>query len=61
MALGLFVAVRGLLSSCGLWSPEHTVSVVAMHRLSNCGVQAPEHVGSVVAAHELSSCGAQAQ
>ena len=49
-----FVAVRGLLSSCGF-------------SLSSCGVQSPEHVGSVVCgtwalvvARELSSCDVRA-
>ena len=48
-AHGIYVAVRGLLSSCGLWAPEHMGY--------SFGAQAPERVGSVVAACGLSSCG----
>ena len=36
----LFVAARGLLSSCGFWAPEHVGSVVATWGLSSCGTQA---------------------
>ena len=56
----LFVAVCGLLSSCGTWAPECLGSVVVVRSLSSCGVQALEHVGSVVAVHGLScptACG----
>ena len=55
----LFVAVRGLLSSCGAWSLELTGSVVAACGLSSCSAQALEHTGSVVAVWGLSSCSAQ--
>ena len=44
-ALGLFVAGRGLLSSC----------VCRFFSLSSCGAWAPECVGSVVVVHGLSS------
>ena len=36
----IFVAVRGLLSSCGARAPEHVGSVVALHRLSSRGTWA---------------------
>ena len=52
--------VHGLLSSCGEWAPERTVSVVVAHGLSSCGMWASEHVSSVVVAHGLScpaACG----
>ena len=55
-----FLAVRGLLSSCGVQTPERAGSVVAAHGLSSCGARALEHTGSVVAAHGLScpaACG----
>ena len=32
--LGLLVAVRRLLSSCGVWAPERSGSVVVAHGLS---------------------------
>ena len=34
MARGIFIAMFGFLSSCGLWTPEHLGSVVAAHELS---------------------------
>ena len=37
MGRGLFVAVCGFLSSCGVRAPEHVGSVVAAHGLSSCG------------------------
>ena len=37
---GLFIAAHRLLSSCGVWAPEHAGSVVAACRLSSCGMQA---------------------
>ena len=37
---GSFVAVHGLLSSCGSWALEHAGSVVAVRGLSSCGVWA---------------------
>ena len=54
------VAVCGLLSSCGMWAPECTGSVVGARWLSSCGVRALERVGSVVVACGLScpvACG----
>ena len=39
-AHGLFVAVCGLLSSCGAPAPEHMGSVAAVPRLSSCGAWA---------------------
>ena len=36
----LFIVVCGLLSSCGVWAPEHMGSVVVAYRLSNCCMQA---------------------
>ena len=54
---GLFVAVHGLLSSCGSPAPECVGSLVVLCGLSSCGAWAPEHVGSVVGDHGLSSCG----
>ena len=56
-AHGPFVAVCGLLSSCGAQAPDCVGSVVAAHGLSSCGVQAPKHMGSVVVVHWFSSCG----
>ena len=44
MAHGLFDAVRGLLSSCGVQAPEHTGSLVVALRLScpaACGILVP--------------------
>ena len=38
--LRLFVAARGLLSSCGMWASEHTGPVVVARRLSNSRVLA---------------------
>ena len=43
MVCRLFVAVRGLLSSCGMQAPERVGSVV-------------QHAGSLVVACRLSSC-----
>ena len=59
-ACGLFVVMRGLLSSCGTWAPEHPGSVVAACGLSSCDMWALEPVGSVVVACRLScpmACG----
>ena len=41
MVRGLFIAVLGLLSSCGAQALEHMGSVVAVR-----GLVAPRHVGS---------------
>ena len=44
-ACRIFIAVRGLLSSCGAWTPEHVGSVVVAHRLScptACGISVPQ-------------------
>ena len=41
----------GLLSSCGMWAPEHAGSVVAVHGLSSCGMQAVEHTGLAALQH----------
>ena len=59
-ARGFFIVERGLLSSCGVWAPEHMGSVVAVRGLSICGTWVPERAGSVVAARRLScptACG----
>ena len=56
----LFVAVCGLLSSCGVWALEYVGSVVGARGLSSCGSRALEGTGSVVAACGLScpvACG----
>ena len=55
-ACGLFVAARRLVSSCGMWVPEHVGSVVcgtqalqlrrAAQQLWHMGLVAPWHVGS---------------
>ena len=37
-ACGIFIAARGLLSSCGVRAPERVGSVVAARRLSSCGL-----------------------
>ena len=42
-------------SSCDMWAPERTGSVVVVRELSTCGTRAPEHAGfSLVAVHGLS-------
>ena len=40
VAHALFVAMHGLLSSCGAWAPECMGSVVVAHGLSSCGMHA---------------------
>ena len=58
--MGSFIAVRGLLSTCGARAPERVGSEVAARELSSCGTRAPERIGSVVAEHGLScptACG----
>ena len=49
--VGFFVAVHGLLSSCGMWALEHSGSVVAARGLSSCGAWALEHAGLVALRH----------
>ena len=48
VACRLFIAARGLFSSCGTPAQQ-------------CGAGAPEHMGSVIVAHALSSRGSHAQ
>jgi len=51
--LRLFVAARGLLSSCGMWASEHTGPVVVARRLSNSRVlaQVPHSIWNLTSPH----------
>ena len=58
--VGFSLVVACGLSSCGVWAPERTGSVVEARGLSSCGTQAPEYASSVVAARGFScpaACG----
>ena len=47
----LFIAARGLLSTCSAWAPERAGSVVAALGLSSCGAQALDRTGLVALWH----------
>lgn len=38
VACGSFIVGHWLLSSCGVWAPEHVSSLAEVHRVSSCGV-----------------------